>query len=54
MITLIIILVFIAAIIGVAAYLLLGTWIAGLICFLGCVIAICVTVGIVKIIKKRK
>jgi hypothetical protein len=41
----------IAAIIGVIAYIIMGTWVAFLIAFLGSIIAVCVTVGIVKIVK---
>lgn len=39
------------AVIGVAAYIIMGSWVAFLIAFLGSIIAVCVTVGIVKIVK---
>lgn len=54
MITLTIILIILAVIIGVIVYLVMGTWVAGLICFLASLITICVTVFAVKLIKRYK
>lgn len=42
---------FVSAMCGLAVYLVFGSWVAFLIAFLGSIIAVCVTVGIVKIIK---
>lgn len=42
---------FVSALFGIAVYLVFGSWVAFLIAFLGSIIAVCVTVGIVKIVK---
>lgn len=54
MIALIIIVIFISAVIGVVAYVIMGTWIAFLIAFLGSIIAVCVTYGVIKLVKYLK
>lgn len=45
---------FVSAMCGLAVYLVLGTWVAFLIAFLGSIISVCVTVGVVKLIKYLK
>ena len=42
---------FVSALCGLAVYLVFGSLVAFLIAFLGSIIAVCVTVGIVKIVK---
>lgn len=54
MITLIIVLLFLSVIFGLIVYLLMGTWIAGLVCFLACVITVCITIFTNKLIRKNK
>lgn len=49
--------VFVCIIVGLCVYLLMGTWVAFLIAALCCLITICVTLGvvsIVRIIKNKK
>ena len=45
---------FVSALCGLAVYLVFGSWVAFLIAFLGSIIAVCVTVGVVKLIKYLK
>ena len=45
---------FVSALCGLAVYLVLGSWVAFLIAFLGSIIAVCVTFGVVKLIKYLK
>lgn len=50
----IVILLFASALSGVIAYIIIGSWVAFLIAFLGSIIAVCVTVGVVKLVKYLK
>ena len=45
---------FVSAMCGLAVYLVFGSWVAFLIAFLGSIIAVCVTAGVVKLVKYIK
>jgi len=50
----VIMVLFVSAMCGLAVYLVFGSWIAFLITFLGSIIAVCVTYGVVKLVKYLK